>query len=776
MGPGSPRWTFRFIIPFSGVKPYVSRTATLVLLCALCGAASLLGQDDVVDSQMRLLRIPRVTRPPKLADFLHNTPREAELVVTDFRQYSPGDGEPVTQPTTAYLSYDDKNLYAAFVCKDDPKLIRARIAKHDQIMDDDRVVLNIDTFHDHRHMYWFDINPYGVQADGNVTDGVEDDPSWDTLWHTEGRLTADGYAVLAAVPFRSIRFPSDKEQVWGLVLGRFIKRNNEFSVWPRMSSRKPGHVQQGGDLEGLKDISPGRNLQFIPYGLFSRARYLGTPANAAPLFTTDREGQAGVDGKIVLKDAFTLDLTLNPDFSQVESDEPQVTVNQRYEVFFPEKRPFFLDNAGYFKTPVQLFFSRRIVDPTFGARLTGRVGNWSLGGLFADDEAPGKNAAPGSPLYEAHSPVGVFRLQRDFRRSGRNHSVAAMATSQDFGSTYNRVFSLDTRLQLLRNWIFTGQAISTNTRLADGRKLAGPGYSASWRHFGRHFVSNTAYTDFSPNFRSQLGFVRRIDTRQVSQDLGYMWHPEKGPIQSIGPVFSYYSYHDHQGRMTDKNFSPEIRITAIRGTQAAWEYETSYELFGGIGFRQHAHEAEFQTEWFRWLTVSGDLSIGDGINYRPAAGLRPFTGRAKQTGITVTLRPGARWQLDETYIYSSLHTGSRSMVAGVPEGTAVFINHLVRSKANYQFSRRASMRFIADYNSVLPNQSLAKLEKEKRIGVDALFTYMLNPGTALYVGYTDLYENYRLNPLESPELYRTISPDLNTARQFFVKLSYLLRF
>jgi hypothetical protein len=244
----------------------------------LCAQLLVHAQQPGADSQMRRLQIPRVSRAPRLSDFLNGVPREAELTVTDFRQYTPGDGVPVSQPTTAYLSYDDKNLYIAFVCKDDPKLIRARLAKHDQILEDDRVLVNIDTFHDRRHMYWFDFNPYGVQADGNVTDGVEDDPSWDTVWRTEARLTADGYVVLATVPFKSLRFPSDKEQVWGLILGRVIRRNNEFSVWPHVSRRKPGWVQQGGDLEGLRDISPGRNVQLIPYGLLSRARFLEKPA------------------------------------------------------------------------------------------------------------------------------------------------------------------------------------------------------------------------------------------------------------------------------------------------------------------------------------------------------------------------------------------------------------------------------------------------------------------------------------------------------------------
>ncbi len=179
-------------------------------------ALFLLAAAAPAQTEIESKRIPRVTRPPRLADFIEGRPREAELVIGDFRQYQPGDGVPVSQPTTAYLSYDERNIYVVFVCKDDPKQIRSRIAKREQIMTDDRVTVVIDTFHDHQRAYWFDVNAHNIQADGNVTDGVEDDPSWDTLWRSEARIVADGYLTLFAIPFRSLRFPNDERQTWGL--------------------------------------------------------------------------------------------------------------------------------------------------------------------------------------------------------------------------------------------------------------------------------------------------------------------------------------------------------------------------------------------------------------------------------------------------------------------------------------------------------------------------------------------------------------------------------
>lgn len=710
--------------------------------------------------QRATLKIPRVTRPPKLNDFLNDVPREAELVVSDFQQFMPGDGVPASQPTAAYLSYDDKNFYCVFVCKDDPKKIRARVAKREQIMMDDRFSLCIDTFHDHRHMYWFDVNPYGVQADGNVTDGVEDDPSWDTLWHSEAKITEDGYIALAAIPFKSIRFHGDGEQTWGLILGRWIMRNNEFALWPSVSRRRPGFVQQGGDMEGIRGISLGRNVQLIPYGLFTHSKYL----DDTPRFRTKNDPRAGIDAKVVLKDAFTLDVAVNPDFSQVESDEPQVTVNQRFEVFFPEKRPFFMENAGYFKTPQQLFFSRRIADPRFGTRLTGKVGRWSLGVLGADDRAPGERVSVGDALRGSDAAVGVLRLQREL---GRNSNGAIMATSQDFGSTHNRVVSYDTRLQILPNWTLSGQLMSSDTKLRDGRRFSGPGYYVDWAHSGKHFVSDTQYIDRSPDFRADLGFINRVDMRQLSHTVGYNWRPESKTLVSFGPRLKGTINYDRKGRLQDWSVNPEFAIQLTRMTEIEAERWEGFELFENRGFRKHHNEIQVQSEWKKWLAFNASVSNGQSVNYYPASGLEPFTANLKDVAAGFTLRPNPKLRMDETYIYSSLKTAA---------GDGVFGNHIARSKVNYQFNRATSLRFIADYNTILPNSTLVDLEKAKHVGLDALFTYMVNPGTALHVGYTDLYDNLRYDPTISPMLKRTASPDLNTGRQFFVKLSYLLRY
>jgi hypothetical protein len=233
--------------------------------------------------------------------------------------------------------------------------------------------------------------------------------------------------------------------------------------------------------------------------------------------------------------------------------------------------------------------------------------------------------------------------------------------------------------------------------------------------------------------------------------------------------------YDRRGRLQDWSFNPEFAIELTRLTEITLERWEGFELFADRGFRKHHNEAGIESEWKKWLAFNASFSNGKGVNYYTASGLRPFLGNIINTESGVTLRPNSQIKIDETYIYNSLRTSSESGVPELPSGTPIFNNHIVRSKVNYQFNREMSLRVIVDYNSVLPNSALVNLEKEKHLNWDALFTYMLNPGTALYVGYTDLYDNWRLDPTLSPALRRTDFPNFNTGRQFFVKLSYLFR-
>ncbi len=722
-------------------------------------------------AQPPTLSIPRVSRPPTLEDFLGGRPREAEAHVTDFRQREPGDGVPASQETSAYLSYDDENLYVVFVCKDDdPAKVRARLARREGIVGDDVVSVVLDTFRDRRRAYIFSVNPLGIQLDGISTEGQPDDFSFDTLWYSRGRLTPEGFTVWIAIPFKSLRFSNAPVQAWGLALGRAIVRNNETSFWPFITRRLEGLAQQLATLEGLERISPGRNLQFIPYGVFARARFLDV---RVPGFVTDHDARAGLDAKMVLRDAFTLDVAVNPEFSQVESDEPQVTINQRFEVFFPEKRPFFIENAGYFEARQNLLFSRRIIDPQVGVRLTGKSGRWAFGGLAIDDRAPGRRVRKTDPLHGRRAGIGVVRVQREVAQQS---TIGLLFTSRDFASSSNRVISLDTRFKLNPNWIVTGQLMGSNTRLFDGTQRSGPAYFAEVTHSGRHFNYYARYVDRSPGFGSQLGFIPRVDIRQIEQFARYSWRPRRGRVVSFGPFGLALVNWDRRGRVQDWLVNPHFAIEFRGPTQLVVNPSKSLELFQGREFRKHSTTVFFSTEWLKWLTISGTYRQGTGVNYFPAPGLRPFLADSVDGRLGVTLRPTPRLRLDETYLYSRLSVRDGSTPPETVASASIFDNHLLRSKLNYQVTRELSLRLIVDYSSVLPNARLVALERAKRLTGDILATYLVNPGTALYVGYVDRYENLAIDATTPPVLRRTVPPTTSSGRQFFVKLSYLLRY
>ena len=717
------------------------------------------------------LRIPRVNRAPKLEDFATGTPREAEVAVTEFRQFDPHDGDPITQSTVAYLSYDSKNLYVGWICKDDPSKIYARVAPRKQIELDDRVTINIDTFADHKHAYWFDVNPYGIQYDGRTTDGIGDDPSWESLWYSEGKITEDGYIVLETIPFKSLRFPRASKQIWYICLARFINRNNEMSLWPAVSHKGlPQFVGQFAPIEIDEDISPGRNLQFIPYGLVSADHYLDSEAG----FKQQYEHHAGLDAKAVIRDALTLDMALNPDFSEIGTDDPKVQVNQRFEVVFPERRPFFLENASIFSTPEQLFFSRRIVNPQFGLKLTGSLGRWSLGGLATDDRAPGEVLAQGETGHGDRAADGVFRVEREF---GHQSHAGVFLEGTKFGETSNRVGSVDLRYVLPHNWTLAGQATTTHTQQSATESTAGPGYKLTLKKTDNHVSFQNYFTDRSPGMNATLGYISRTDIRRFENNTSYQWKLSgKHGVMGYGPFMDSFVIYDHAGRLQNWTVEPGFQVVLPRLTSISVAGEQDYEYYQGVEFREHSVMAAVASSWFKWMDLNANYWMGASPNYYPAEGLSPFLANSNNLSVDMVLHPTTHLRMEQIYYYTRLATRDDETGAGIPPGRVIFTNHLIRSKINYQFTPAISFRAIFDYYATLPNNALVTSTYSKQPDTTLLFTYLPHPGTAVYVGYSDTFQNVDYSAGRVPPYTITNLPGTSTDRQLFMKASYLLRF
>ena len=708
------------------------------------------------------LHIPRVDRAPSIEDFLTgNPPTDAWLQVSEFRQREPGDGVPVSHATVAYLSYDDSSLYVVFVCKDEREKVRATIARREDIDADDQVAIYLDTFLDREHAYVFASNALGIQRDAVLTEGQKEDLSFDTVWSSDGRLTTDGYIVRMAIPFRSLRFKNDQTTIWRIAIGRVIQRNNEEVYWPYITKRVQGFVPQFGTLSGLARISPGRNLQINPYAVGARARFLDA---AGPAFRDEGDRRIGMDAKMVVRDGTTVDATVNPDFSQVETDDPQVTVNERFEVFFPEKRPFFTENAGYFQTPINLFFSRRIVDPGFGGRFSGKLGRWAVGGLAMNDRAPGRTTSD-DPRAGRNAGIAVLRVQREF---GDESHLGVLVTDREFVGSVARMFAFDGRWRLGRNWAAIGQFARSATAKSNATPVTGRAAVAQIRRDGRNLDYQGEYLDFSPTFAAPLGFVKRVGYHQTDHVMKYRWRPRSGAVLKYGPRASSLFNWNPEGRLQDREIRTDFQVEFARNSQIQIERVQAFELFRDVPFHPYATIASGRTDWLKWFGISGSYSWGTGVNHDPAPNLDAFLADATKAEVTVALRPTTRLRIDQTFVHSALSTRDGSL--------PIFTESLLRTKLHYQFNRLLSIRAIVDNAALNADPSLAKLDHERSWAPDVLLTYLVHPGTALFVGYTDRHENLALFSQPFPSVRRTARPDTSVARQLFVKVSYLWRF
>ena len=774
----------------------LAKIAVLILLAAATALAQQSAQSKPSPSlahEISSLAIPRLAAAPKFSDFEGMAPAtelaRQMLAVEKFIQREPKDGGTCSQRTQAYLGYTDKNLYIVFLAFDsEPRLMRARMLRRELIDDDDQVGFFLDTFLDHRHAYAFFANPYGIQQDAIFTENGGFDQSFDTVWHTQAKILDRGYMVWFEIPFKSMRFRPTGSHTWGILLSRVIPRNSERSYYPANSSKEQGWLIHEADITGFDGISPGRNMQFIPYTSLGAFRSLDGRDPAGERFTGKHLApKAGLDSKIVIKDSLVLDTTLNPDFGQIESDDPQVTVNQRFEVFFPEKRPFFQENASYFQTPLNLVFTRRIVDPLYGARLTGKVGSWAIGTFLANDRAPGKSVIQTDPLSGNDAYFGVFRLNREI---GKGSSVGFIYTDRELHTApnsfctltecsvgSNRVGGVDTQIKINQNWQMNAQAVTSETKFFNGTHQSGPAYQVFAERSSRKLEFNTMYQDISPGFNADTGFINRTDFRQFSNFVGYTVHIDGKHFVAHGPRFYEQTLWDHNGTRLNYQANPaygwNFQRNSLISIFGVWEHERLRPVdFSTLtANRDYAHVVggvEGRTQFFKWLNIRAEMDWGTATNFVPRTG-PPVLAYQNTAFLGAVVRPVKGLTVENTYLMVRLLDQNTNL--------NIFNNHIMRSKWNYQFTKEFSLRLIGQYVTTIGNPSLTTLQNTKSFNGDVLFTYMVTPGTAIYAGYNSNLQNLDRSLANTPDgLLRTRSAFLNDGRQVFIKLSYLFRY
>jgi hypothetical protein len=688
-------------------------------------------------------------------------------------EWSPSDNTPAPVRTEILVAYDDKYLYAAFRAHDpDPSQIRAHYMDRDAIqtfVQDDHVVLMIDTFNDSRRAFQFRVNPLGVQADAlfSQNEGIEDF-SFDMIWASAGRITADGYTIEMAIPLSQIRFPrSSGPQTWGFDVGRSYPRSVRHRISAARRERGNTCTLCAVDkVTGFADLKPGRNIELDPTLTAIRTDEAAAPGG--PLAQGDSKVDPGISGRWGITPNVSLNAAVNPDFSQVEADAAQLAVNQRFALFFPEKRPFFLEGSDVFSTPVQAVFTRTVVDPRWGLKVTGKEGKNAFG-VFVAEDAQNNLTIPSNQRSDFASVdetvrSGVGRWRRDV---GATSTLGVLVTDREADGYHNRVAGLDGFLRFNPTDTLSFQALRSDTlypaeiahayrQRADA--FAGNTLSGNYRHAGRDWTWSLSYEDRGAGFRADSGFVPRVDTRDGQANFQRQLYGDRGAWYSqINSGVFAERIEDHAGQLTDETV--RLYSNVAGPLQSFVEMGLSHnKTFVAANRRSVLYESLDTVDLFSTLQPSGvarlDLSgtAGDGVDYtnnRPARQL--------------TVSPSAELKLGRHLNAKLDHTFQRLNV----DGGRLFEANLSQLRLIYNFNVRTFVRGIFQYLDL--NQDPALYDPAIRPFIDAktqtfftqlLFSYKLNPQTVLFLGYTD-------NRLGTQDLSLS-----QTDRTFFFKVGY----
>ncbi len=728
------------------------------------------------------ITVPKIDRAVTLNDFSGMKPSawvSENLARTDaFVQNQPPDGKPPTERTEVWMGRTETTLFAVFVCYDHRTgAIRGHLARRENISADDSVGLLLDPFQDRRRGVLFQLNPAGVQADANWTENNGQDYSYDQVWDSSARRTPDGWLALMAIPFRSIRSRSAAPE-WGVVLSRNLPRNSETDYWPRISQSISGTLTQEGTLLGMEGATS-HNIQVNPYGIAHRIRQLNSDDPLNPFFSNrNLSGTAGGDIKAVVKDTVVIDGTINPDFSQIESDQPQFRVNQRFALYYPELRPFFLENSSYFDTPITLLYTRTI----------GKIHNTNFGLLAIDDRDPGTFVAPTDPLYGKRAVTAVVRVSQDI---GKASSIGGEYAQRTLNGSVNRVGGIDFNARLNQHWTLNGMHVLSSTHNTDGTYNAGPASRLSLSRNGHSFMLNSNYRDFSSGYQAYAGFTTIPSVRESRTYTNYQWYPA-GPSAKRFGLLSYgvetnnrFAFNRRSQRVFHYN-QADVFASFARNTVIAPIVGQNSDTLGPADYAPLTHRVNFTENYGGFVLRSAprpqlSFSIvgihGATVNYNPVGSAPPALLHEDTLQAFLTLQPITQLTVDNTYLLdrsSDAHTGAHA-----------YESQTFRTKMNYQFTRSLSARAIVEYDSVGRNPSISSLNRTKQVGTQVLLTWLPHPGTAIYAGYNSDLQNLdralctRLTTGQCDGNYPVMprgSQYLNDGREIFVKASYLLRF
>ena len=741
------------------------------------------GNAGALADQVTVRPVPTRT-PPDIDGRLDDAVWLRAARVTEFVQQEPVDGAEPSEDTEVFVAYDNSNLYLAFHVKyRRPEIMRANRVDRDRAdFSDDTIAVYFDTFLDQQRAYVFSVNAYGVQGDAIVGGGgrggrgggggggggggvPRGDSSWDALFDAGGRPVDDGFTAEMAIPFKSLRYPARTDGVphrWGFQIVRRIRAKNETIVWSPISRDIAGFLRQMGILDGMTDLSTSLNLEIQP--AFTAFRFDVLDEEVDRVARGNVKPDLGANFKYGVTSNLVADFTVNPDFSQIESDRPQVEVNQRFALFFPELRPFFLEGAEIFsiQAPVSPVHTRTIVNPLYGAKLTGKAGNMQFGVLYANDEAATVETDDEAELEFAESArTFIGRVRYDLYAESH---LGGIFTDRQFLDGSSRLAGIDTNLRIGNTHSAGFRFMRTDHREA----LGGPATSGYLLDFGvRKRGRNLSYSldafALSPDFKTDVGFVRRTDQRNADARFEYQWWPQAWII-SWGPQASYRRNYDFEGVLQDEQVRVSVGAEFDRNIRYEVDFNQDMERYEGVAFEKRRVGMSGNVNTSQIFSFGGGFSWGDEVYFDEA---NPFLGRESGFRTFINFRPVARFASNINITRSRFTDPHGFFMPGVNEGErdedgGVFSVNILRALSTYQFTDRLLFRNIVELDT-----------HDDTLGLNLLLTYRVNAGTVFYVGYDDHYR--QRDQFEAPVNiagtgYR------QTNRAFFLKLQYLFRY
>jgi hypothetical protein len=717
----------------------------LFLLRLLC--ACLVLTDCFTNVRAEDVTLPRTSGEVTVDGILDEVVWQAAAQIELKYETNPGDSIPARVKTIAYLMEDGANLYVGFAATDpDPSAVRAYLRDRDSAYNDDFVGIYIDTYSDGRRAYAFLANALGVQTDliyneaGGRGFGQQESDAWDVIWDSAGKINASGYAVEIKIPLTQLRFPAAEGlKTWGIELTRTYPRGKRYRFSNNPNDRNVNcFVCQFGDMHGLADAEPGRDLEIVPTVTALQSSTTDDPG-IDPLDSQNTSVEAGLNVRWGVSPDLTVNLAINPDFSQIEADAAQLDVNNRFALFFPEKRPFFLEGADYFHTPLQAVFTRTIASPEVGLKLTGKRGNHTFGLITAQDEITNlvlpEHFSSGSTTLEQSNTVLIGRYSRGFENTS---SVGALATIRDGDGYRNIVAGLDARWWINDQHKIIAQHLESETEYPLETALefdqplgafSGSASSVGYEFDSRNWFARFRYLRLGEGYRNDLGFQRRSGVYRQSVNLAHIWHGEDESWWTRVRLRGQYDIlHKDDGEFAARYLM--VRL-GVGGPMQSWV---------NLSVREGAE----QDDGF----VFNKQGIGLYTEFRPRSGL----------ALTFFIEDGEQIDFannrlaDQLFFKSTIDWNvGRNLLLGIDtllvdldtkDGETIFEASVLDTRVTWQFNVRSFLRFTWQRAETMRNPAVYMEEVDansRNDGRQLLYSYKMNPQTVFFLGYSDQF-------------------------------------